>query len=294
MAIRLDESDLSLVREQLLGDAGDQFVEYMYRTKLGLECKDTSDDVRMTARALEWDPDSNLGYSLVGESIADSCREYRFWTDRNRRLPFERYIAHLDQNFFTDKTVVEIGCGMGANLMSLQGVAKVLIGIEPIEIYVQMGEIFCERELLPQPDILSGTAENLPLEDSTCDVVLCIAAHQYFDIAPAFREISRVLRPGGDVIIIGSTLNLALSLLDVLKSPLTSKPKILTVLNTLSYMALEKRILPSRSEASTTRPIYPTQKAMCKWLSNAGLSIAPSCPRLGKEIVFHAQKLYAS
>jgi SAM-dependent methyltransferase len=52
---------------------------------------------------------------------------------------------------------------------------------------------------LPGVSALDGTAERIPLADSSVDAVLVGQAFHWFDLDAAFTEIARVLRPGGVV-----------------------------------------------------------------------------------------------
>ncbi len=50
----------------------------------------------------------------------------------------------------------------------------------------------------PNIDVTEGTVESIPFDDDAFDVILCHQAFQYFeDLPQAFREMYRVLRPGG-------------------------------------------------------------------------------------------------
>ncbi len=292
MVIRLDKASRSLIQKQLLSNEGGQLVEYMYRKSVGLDCSDISKNAKSAAQTLGWVSYDKMTLTALGGFVADSCREFKFWNDRDRHLPFEKNAGYLNRQFFSGKTVVEIGCGMGANLMSLQGFADKVIGIEPIELYVQMGGLLRDNEQLQQLDIRIGEVEKIPLEQNACDVVLCVTAHQYFDIVPALREISRILRSGGELIIIGGTFTSYLkgALFNNSNSLRSLKAMIMTLLNSLSYMTVQKRILPARTEASTTRPVYPTRRAMRRWLSDADFSVPPNDLSIGRDTGFCARK----
>jgi SAM-dependent methyltransferase len=49
----------------------------------------------------------------------------------------------------------------------------------------------------PQVDVVTGTAEEIPLPPASVDAVLVGQAFHWFDPGPALTEIGRVLRPGG-------------------------------------------------------------------------------------------------
>jgi SAM-dependent methyltransferase len=55
------------------------------------------------------------------------------------------------------------------------------------------------RELIRCAEARAGTAETLPLADSSVDAVVAGAAFHWFEVAPFLDEAQRVLRPGGTV-----------------------------------------------------------------------------------------------
>ena len=93
------------------------------------------------------------------------------------------------------KNILDIGCGTGQLLYKAFALypSAQLFGIDPAE-----GMIGLARSRLPSATFYLGTAESLPLTDSSVDVVLSsISFHHWDDQLAALREISRVLHPGG-------------------------------------------------------------------------------------------------
>lgn len=223
-----------------------------------------------------------LGWTLPGQAVftdvgllaADPIREYRLWLDRDRRLHGEDYSPVLRAESYSGLDVLEPGSGFGCNLLSLQATANRAVGVEPVAIYKQFTEILAAREGVEPPEVKVGQAESLPIEAESFDVVLCYSAHQYMDIRKAFAEFSRVLRPGGQLQMIGGTL-------DVYRAD--HKPQLriknarqlrsywLTTINTVAYEWLGCRLLTPRRHSRTTAPVYPRPHYLDSWLQAAGL-----------------------
>jgi SAM-dependent methyltransferase len=90
------------------------------------------------------------------------------------------------------KLVVDLGAGTGKLTAHLVETGARIIAIEPL---AAMRAALQER--LPVVIALEGTAEAMPLESSSVDVVLSAQAWHWFDGTTALRECARVLRNGG-------------------------------------------------------------------------------------------------
>jgi SAM-dependent methyltransferase len=81
------------------------------------------------------------------------------------------------------KKVADIGCGFGRNRPIVESVGGTWVGVEPFE---------------GGAHTVIGTAENLPFEDNSFDVIIMEAVIEHVrDPYKSFAEVSRVLRPGG-------------------------------------------------------------------------------------------------
>jgi ubiquinone/menaquinone biosynthesis C-methylase UbiE len=275
----------------LQGHGSDALITFMAGQSVVIDAAGDMSDAKAKAVELGWlDPETDQRTTL-GFLVSDSCREYLFWQQRAKKLPFENTLPHLDRAVFEGKYMCEIGAGMGANLMSLASPQTRLCGVEPVEAYVQLGDIFRAREGMAPIEMRAGGAEALPFETDELDLVLLVSAHQYFDIHVALKEIARVLKPGGELILIGASFSSYLKNTggEVMTGKSDPKAFVITVINTLSYTALGRRIIPSRSGFSTSRPIYPTRAAMVRWMRAVGFEQLERPDVVGPETCYYAK-----
>jgi SAM-dependent methyltransferase len=247
---------------------------------------------RQKAERLGWVYADRAALTPIGWFAADSLREYFFWRERGRKLPFADAIPEVVHEALAGRNVLEIGSGSGMNLMSLAQVSETVTGLEPVAIYRQIGAVLAEVEGLSQVVAKDGRAEALPFEAEQFDTVICVSAHQYFDMVPAFREIARVLRPGGEVVLISGTWSRYLlgSAHKVLTGLSAAKNYVVTVVNTASYMVMRRKILVRPSKWTTAYPIYPARWAMVGLLREAGLTMVGPPERRAGETLFRARK----
>lgn len=288
--MEFDRTTFEQARAALLSEESDRLIACLAALNLGHSVAD--DDALALTAALGWTLPGTRTLTSPGWLVSDSCREYKFWVERQRVLPFLGFTAALTESAFHGKAVLEIGAGMGANLVSLSPLAKSVEGLEPVTIYRQMGAIFREREGLPEALHGPGIAEALPHADGSFDVVLCVSAHQYLDVAVAFAESARVLRPGGELILIGGVLGKYMR--EVVRElpvrPSVLRPGLLTLVNTLSYLTLGRRMIAASGDTTTSRPIYPPIVSICRLLRIAGLTVTVPGAVLGDERLFRATK----
>jgi SAM-dependent methyltransferase/DNA-binding HxlR family transcriptional regulator len=98
-------------------------------------------------------------------------------------------------------TVADLGCGTGPALVELSPVVARVIGVDR---EVRMVELARARVAgLPNAEVRLGGLGDLPLEDAEVDAATCmLVLHHVEDPPTAFREICRVLRPGGTLVVV--------------------------------------------------------------------------------------------
>jgi ubiquinone/menaquinone biosynthesis C-methylase UbiE len=95
------------------------------------------------------------------------------------------------------RTVLDLAAGTGKLTRLLVPTGAAVLAVEPVP------EMRAELERRVRGvAVLAGTAEQLPLRDASVDGVTVAQAFHWFDADAALREIHRVLRPGGGVVLI--------------------------------------------------------------------------------------------
>jgi SAM-dependent methyltransferase len=100
-----------------------------------------------------------------------------------------------------DATVLDVGCGAGFHLPRLAERADRVIGVEPHPPLVSLARR--RTAMLPNVQVLSGTAQRVPLPDACIDVAQ--ARWAYFfgpGCEPGLRELGRLVRRGGAAFVV--------------------------------------------------------------------------------------------
>jgi len=91
-----------------------------------------------------------------------------------------------------DAHVLDLGAGTGKLTQVLARRFARVTAVEPDD---------AMRALIAGAEALAGSAESIPLEDGSVDGVFCAEAFHWFDWPVALREIARVLRPRGVLVL---------------------------------------------------------------------------------------------
>jgi len=133
--------------------------------------------------------------------IADSY--HTFMSDKNNF--FNEYvekpasISKLKKLDLNRKRVLDLGCGSGRYTKILLNMGVKVVGIDPSKELISIA-----TNEIPNVDFKIGSAENIPFSDSRFDFVFAGMVIQYFsNPQKAFKEVSRVLRPGGRFVFTG-------------------------------------------------------------------------------------------
>jgi ubiquinone/menaquinone biosynthesis C-methylase UbiE len=143
-----------------------------------------------------------LAYPLKIHSTAIEANAYYF----NQQEWAEEYLVHCHRSEafknrwmaatgdWTDKIVVDIGCGPGNIYATLQKKSKLLIGIDVAPKSLEMASALGYIPIL-------ADAANLPFISGFADlVVLNATLHHCEDMVSVLREAARLVKPGGALI----------------------------------------------------------------------------------------------
>jgi ubiquinone/menaquinone biosynthesis C-methylase UbiE len=98
---------------------------------------------------------------------------------------------------------LDAACGTGRHAAYLHSLGHEVVGVD-----VSANMLALARAKVPEGDFRQGDVCQLPVPDQDVDLVVCALALTHVpDLAAAFTEFSRVLRPGGHLVIADSRMD---------------------------------------------------------------------------------------
>lgn len=115
---------------------------------------------------------------------------------RQSRIYIERWLATRCPNH----KLLDYCCGRGGSSIKAASYGAEVTGIDISEKSIQTSQ---QRAIKAGVDsktsFLTMDAENLEFEDNTFDLIICSGVLHHLDVARAFPELSRVLKPSGEI-----------------------------------------------------------------------------------------------
>ena len=98
--------------------------------------------------------------------------------------------------------VLDVATGGGHTALAFAGIARRVVAYDLTEPMLAAARVHVQDRGAANVDFVAGDAGALPFRDESFDVVTCrTAAHHFADVAAAVRQIQRVLRPGGSLLL---------------------------------------------------------------------------------------------
>ena len=124
----------------------------------------------------------------------DEVEKFRYDTQ-----PFMRKLMEFDN--FRGKRVLEIGCGLGTDLLQFARGGAAVTGVDLTPASIELVKKRFALEGIPV-DARVADAENLPFQDGSFDVVYSFGVlHHTPNTQKAIDEVRRVLKPVGRIVI---------------------------------------------------------------------------------------------
>lgn len=100
-----------------------------------------------------------------------------------------------------DNKFLDYCCGEGETSVSLAKQGINITGIDISDTSIEIAKERATKEKLKQPPVfLVMDGENLSFSDNTFDIIFCSGVLHHLNIANAYSELKRVLKPGGKII----------------------------------------------------------------------------------------------
>ncbi len=147
---------------------------------------------------VEFKPEDGLidrSYDDVSDLYEDTFQDLSVRKDEWRWL-------HQSIQFGSTKTLLDIGCGNGAFLRQAAPKLQRAYGVDASAGMLQVAEKKAVEAKINNLEFERIYGPQLPFPDNSIDVVTSVLSFRYLDWDPMIQEILRVLKPGGQILIL--------------------------------------------------------------------------------------------
>jgi ubiquinone/menaquinone biosynthesis C-methylase UbiE len=136
------------------------------------------------------------------------------------RRSVAKYLRSLDLELGPDSTVLDAGSGTGIVTMSLldsgfkpRQVVALDLSFNSLRV---SREQFAKKKRYAPIDVTQGNILTLPFEDGTFDLVMTCGVLEYVNLDDGLKELSRVLKPSGKLVLLPVKAGIVGSMLEIL------------------------------------------------------------------------------
>lgn len=147
---------------------------------------------------IEYKPEDgqiDRSYDFVSELYEDTFQDLSVRKDEWKWL-------HKNIDFNRTKTILDIGCGNGAFLRSLANKVDQAYGVDASAGMLKVASQKVNQLGLKNIQFSKIDGPKLPFPDNHFDTVTSVLSFRYLDWDPMIQEILRVLKPGGQLLIL--------------------------------------------------------------------------------------------
>ncbi len=158
-------------------------------------------EARLTEIRTLLDRAAELGDGATAHQIS-TTEGYRAWaatydSPGNQLLDIEQPAVRAILDRLRVGTALDAACGTGRHSAHLADLGHQVVGVDASPEMLAVA-----RTKVPAADFREGTLERLPLPDDHVDLVVCaLALTHVTDLRSALAELTRVLRPGGHLVL---------------------------------------------------------------------------------------------
>jgi SAM-dependent methyltransferase len=129
-------------------------------------------------------------------ALAERLREKYFGHAEHPYVRFEKEVA---RRLRPEHVLLDAGCGRTAPVLTkYRGLAQRLIGVDLVEF---------DRAAAPDVELIAGNLSSIALPDGSVDVIMARSVLEHLDEpAASYREMWRLLKPGGHFIFLTANL----------------------------------------------------------------------------------------
>ena len=122
----------------------------------------------------------------------------KFYSVSTSFVYYRRRLSELSQQ----GRVLEYGCGPGSMAFDLARLGSSVTGIDISSVAIELAQTKAEAEATENLEFLEMNAEQLTFQDDSFDLICGSAILHHLDLAKAYSELARTLRPDGYAVFI--------------------------------------------------------------------------------------------